>query len=94
MACGALVIGSDTAPVQEVIRSGKNGLLVPFFDTDVLAEAILGALANPEHYFGMRAAARRTVERRFRLAECLHRQQNIIEKLAGKPFRSAHGTAA
>ncbi len=84
MACGALVIGSDTAPVQEVIRSGRNGLLVPFFDTDALAEAILGALKNPEHHFEMRAAARRTVERRFRLTDCLDRQQDLLEKLSGK----------
>ena len=84
MACGALVIGSDTAPVQEVIRSGRNGLLVPFFDTDALAEAILGALKNPEGHFGMRLAARRTVERRFKLADSLDRQQNLLEKLMGK----------
>ncbi len=84
MACEALVIGSDTAPVQEVIRSGKNGLLVPFFDTDALAEAILGALANPERHFGMRVAARRTIERRFGLKDCLDRQQYLIEKLIGK----------
>jgi glycosyltransferase involved in cell wall biosynthesis len=88
MACGALVIGSDTAPVREVIRSGRNGLLVPFFDTDALAEAILGALKNPEQHFEMRAAARRTVEGRFRLADCLDRQQNLLGKLIGKPHRT------
>ncbi|MBD9373727.1 glycosyltransferase family 4 protein [Rhizobium sp. ARZ01] len=84
MACGALVIGSDTAPVQEVIRTGRNGLLVPFFDTDALAEAIIGALTYPERYLGLRAAARRTVQRRFRLAECIDRQQGILEKLTEK----------
>ncbi len=84
MACGALVIGSDTAPVREVIRAGRNGLLVPFFDPDALAEAILGVLKNPEHHNGMRAAARRTVERRFRLTDCLDRQRDILEKLSGK----------
>lgn len=84
MACGALVIGSDTAPVREVIRAGRNGLLVPFFDADALAEAILGVLKNPEHHNGMRAAARRTVERRFRLTDCLDRQRDILEKLSGK----------
>ncbi len=84
MACGALVIGSDTAPVREVIRAGRNGLLVPFFDADALAEAILGVLKNPEHHNGMRAAARRTVERRFRLTDCLDRQRTILENLSGK----------
>ena len=86
MACGALVIGSDTAPVREVIRSGRNGLLVPFFDTDALAEAILGVLANPEGHFALRVAARRTIERRFRLADCLDHQRSLLEKLTGKPL--------
>lgn len=81
MACGALVIGSDTPPVQEVINSGKNGLLVPFFDTDALADAILGALANPESHFRMRVAARRTIETHYRQAACLERQHNLIEKI-------------
>ncbi len=91
MACGALVIGSDTAPVKEVIRDGQNGLLVPFFDTDALAEAILGALKDPESHLGMRAAARRTIERRFRLDRCLGLQQDMIENLAGKSLhRHAH----
>lgn len=84
MACGALIIGSDTAPVQEVIRAGRNGLLVPFFDTDALAEAILGAVKYPERHFELRAAARRTIQRRFRLAECIDRQQEILEKMTGK----------
>lgn len=86
MACGALVIGSDTAPVQEVIRDGRNGLLVPFFDTDALAKAILDALKEPERYFGIRAAARRTVENRFRLTDCLDRQWGILEEMIGKSF--------
>ncbi|WP_426230704.1 glycosyltransferase family 4 protein [Pararhizobium sp. DWP3-4] len=90
MACGALIIGSDTAPVREVIRSGRNGLLVPFFDTDALAEAVLGALKNPEGHLGMRAAARRTVERRFRLTDCLDYQQGLLEKLAGKSFSRSY----
>ncbi|OCP03378.1 MULTISPECIES: glycosyltransferase family 4 protein [unclassified Ensifer] len=80
MACGALVIGSDTAPVQEVISSGRNGMLVPFFDEDALAEAISGALRQPEKYSEMRAAARRTVEQRFRLGDCVARQMTLLDK--------------
>ncbi|MNE76693.1 GDP-mannose-dependent alpha-(1-2)-phosphatidylinositol mannosyltransferase [compost metagenome] len=84
MACGALVIGSDTPPVREVIRTGHNGMLVPFFDTDALAEAILGAVSNPQASAGMRAAARRTVERRFRLEDCLLRQRDLMTTMTGR----------
>jgi glycosyltransferase involved in cell wall biosynthesis len=79
MACGALVIGSDTPPVREVIRSGQNGLLVPFFEPDVLAEVIMNVLRDPDVCLQMRAAARRTVENRFRLSDCLQQQKTLID---------------
>ncbi|MBC8718528.1 glycosyltransferase family 4 protein [Ochrobactrum sp. Marseille-Q0166] len=81
MACGALIIGSDTPPVREVIRAGKNGLLVSFYDTDALAETILNVLRDPDACLPMRAAARRTIEKRFRLSECLRQQKTLIEAL-------------
>ncbi|TXR46853.1 glycosyltransferase family 4 protein [Phyllobacterium endophyticum] len=81
MSCGALIIGSDTAPVQEIIRSGTNGLLVPFFDSDALAETILRVLRSPDDFLPLRIAARKTVETRFRLADCLARQKALINSV-------------
>ena len=40
MSCGCAVVGSNTAPVQEVIDHRRNGLLVDFFAPEQLAEAI------------------------------------------------------
>jgi glycosyltransferase involved in cell wall biosynthesis len=37
MGAGCVVIGSNTDPVREVLNA-KNGILVPFFDVDQLAE--------------------------------------------------------
>ncbi|MEJ1116864.1 glycosyltransferase family 4 protein [Phyllobacterium sp. CCNWLW109] len=82
MACGALIIGSDTPPVQEIIRSGKNGLLVPFYDTDALADTLLRVLHKPDDYMPLRIAARRTVEHRFQLTDCLTRQKALIGSIA------------
>ncbi|HZE90297.1 MAG TPA: glycosyltransferase family 4 protein [Rhizobacter sp.] len=58
MACGALVIGSDTAPVREAIQDGVNGRLVEFFDTNELIVAALEALEEPHVHVPLRDHAR------------------------------------
>lgn len=67
MAAGCLLIASATPPVLEVIEDGKNGLLVDFFDTGRLARTVADALADPERYRPLRAAARRAVVRKYDL---------------------------
>ncbi|CAN7246237.1 glycosyltransferase family 4 protein [Aquipseudomonas alcaligenes] len=57
MASGCLIIGSDTAPVREVIEDGRNGLLVDFFDGERIAEKALQALAEPERFRALRRQA-------------------------------------
>jgi len=46
MAAGCLVIGSRSAPVEEVICDGENGQLVDFFDVEGLGNRIANALAG------------------------------------------------
>jgi glycosyltransferase involved in cell wall biosynthesis len=60
MSAGCVVVGSDTAPVREVIN-GQNGLLVPFFDFKELAHTIIDVLAQPQRYEQHRLRARETV---------------------------------
>jgi len=66
LSAGCLVIGSDTAPVREVIN-GENGLLVPFFDVEQLAQRVIEALAQPGRFHSLRAAARRSAIAQFDL---------------------------
>lgn len=61
LSAGCLVLGSATAPVQEVITHGQNGLLFPFLQPQRLAQAAIDALAHPQAYAGLRAQARQTV---------------------------------
>lgn len=48
MACGAPVLGSATAPVQEVIRDGENGYLFDFFDRAQLVEQAVRIIGQPQ----------------------------------------------
>jgi glycosyltransferase involved in cell wall biosynthesis len=83
MACGAVVVGSDTPPVAEVIAHGGNGLLAPFWDPPAIARAVLGVLADPAGHAHLGAAARRSVVERFDLhSVCLPRQLDLIERVA------------
>ena len=71
MASGAFVIGSATAPVEEVIEEGHNGWLVDFFDTAAMSERIAEGLARRDQVDALRRAARQTVIDRYELKACL-----------------------
>lgn len=84
MSAGALVVGSRTSPVEEVIRDGENGLLVDFFDRKGIADAVDRVLDDPERLQSLRDAARRSVVERYDLAKvCMPRQLQIIRELLG-----------
>lgn len=71
MSCGALVVASNTAPVQEVITDGINGLLVEFFKPDQIADTLAKALAQPRQFDHIREKARATVVAKYEMAACL-----------------------
>jgi glycosyltransferase involved in cell wall biosynthesis len=82
MALGSLVIASKTPPVEEVIEDGHNGLLVSFHSPEALAARVIEALANPEQYDHLRAAARQTVHDRFDFTHTvLPRHLQLLDQL-------------
>jgi len=84
MSAGCLVIGSRTAPVEEVIREGENGLLVDFFSHEAIANRVVAALNDPGSYATLRKNARRTVVESYDLSSiCLPAQVRLLEKAAG-----------
>lgn len=83
MACEAVVVGSATAPVQDVISHGENGLLVDFFDGEALAATVAEVLADPAAHRPLGQAARRTVVEHYDLQSvCLPRQLALLDALA------------
>jgi glycosyltransferase involved in cell wall biosynthesis len=82
MSIGCLVLGSDTAPVREVIEHGRNGLLTPFFEVEALAHAAADALARGAQLAPLRDAARQTIVQDYDLAtHCLPELVALLEKL-------------
>ena len=80
MSAGCAIIGSDTAPVREVVNN-KNGILVPFFDFDRLAKRVVDVLANPPRFRTIRAFARKTILDQYDLARiCLPNMIAFLNK--------------
>ena len=84
LACGALVLASDTAPVREVIAHGRNGLLADFFDVEGMAAAAERALDAPADYEPLRHAAIETVGERYSLDVCLPPMFRMYDEALGK----------
>jgi glycosyltransferase involved in cell wall biosynthesis len=83
MSCGATVVGSATAPVQELIQHGKTGLLVPFGDAEALARTLLAALQQPAALAPVRQRARQHIQAHYALSACLQRQLQLVDAVAG-----------
>jgi glycosyltransferase involved in cell wall biosynthesis len=82
LAAGCLVIGSDTAPVREVI-DGTNGFLVPFFDIDRLSKQVINVLADGSKLESIRVKARQSMIERYDMTRlCVPKLFSI---LTGRP---------
>ena len=71
MSCGAVVLGSSTPPVVEMLRDGENGLLSNFFDVDAMAEKAVRVLKDPAAFRPLGRAAERTVEEKYSMQAVL-----------------------
>lgn len=85
MACGCVVLASDTAPVREVISHRSNGLLGDFFDVEGLAQQALAVLEDPAAYRPLGRAAADTINQRYSLEVVLPRLLDLFERVASAP---------
>ncbi len=83
MAAGCLLLGSDVAPVREVIEDGVNGFLVDARDPDRVAARAADLLAHRASLGVARARARATANARFDLNRCVQAQARLVRQLAG-----------
>jgi glycosyltransferase involved in cell wall biosynthesis len=85
MACGCLLVGSDTAPVRDAVTNGKSGILLRFFDVEALAETLIEACLDNSRFDGLRAGAREEIVSRYdQKRQCLPQWIKLIEELVGR----------
>lgn len=88
MACGCCIIGSNTAPVAEVIKDEYNGLLVDFPDVYKLTKRIEYALElkinNKAKMNEIRQNARKTVVENYALKDLLPQHIDYIKSFIHK----------
>lgn len=78
MSCGCAIVGSENAPVNEVIKHDENGRVVPFFDTNALVGEINSLLSDPVSAKRLGAAARQTVLDKYEVEQCTDKWKSLI----------------
>ena len=84
LACGCVVLGSDVAPVREVITDGVDGLLAPLFDADAQLDAALRVLDDPAAFGPVRASARARVEAAYGLDASVPALKDYFERVVAR----------
>ena len=85
MAAGCAVVGSQVVGVQEVVDSGRTGLLVEHANPQALADALATLLNQPQDAARMAAAAHAEVLQRYGLNTMTDRYEALLGSLLEKP---------
>lgn len=71
LSTGVLMMGSNTAPVRDLLVDGVNGLMVEPRDLDAMVELMLETLDHPEKFKHMREIARADMVEKYSFEVCL-----------------------
>lgn len=73
------LVASNTQPVREVVSNDESGVLVDFFDTDQIRQAVVTMLENPQKARTLGRNARLSVVEKYDLnSKCLQGQIDLI----------------
>lgn len=79
-ACGVPVIATAVGGFKEIIKDGKNGLLVEPGDSEAIAGGILKVLEDSNFAEKLVGQAREEVERKYTMEECLLKTKAVYQK--------------
>jgi glycosyltransferase involved in cell wall biosynthesis len=93
MSCGAVVLGSATPPVMEMIRDGETGLLADFFDVEGLAEKAVRVLKDPAAHRPLGRAAEEKIKLMYSLEAVTPEMLKMYESVANRSGMPAAAAA-
>ncbi|HLJ94274.1 MAG TPA: glycosyltransferase [Gemmataceae bacterium] len=94
MATECVILGSATAPVQEVIEDGVHGLLADFYDVDGLAEKAIRVLRDPAAHRPLAQAARQRVLERYEKEQCIGQLVDYFQEIKRREKDAVFASAA
>lgn len=94
MSAGCLILGSDTAPVREVMRHQHNAILTDFRNPERVADDLEHVLATRHDYGELRAAARRTIVDNYAAKDIYRAKKVLFSSLVDSGTKIAKPTQA
>jgi glycosyltransferase involved in cell wall biosynthesis len=85
MSCGAVVLGSATSPVKEMIRDGEDGLLADFFKPEEFADKAVRVLETPDDFRPLGRAAEQMITEQYSLDAVLPQMLQMYEDARQMP---------
>lgn len=90
LACGCVVLASNTPPVAEMIQPGVNGLLADFHDVEGFVAKGLDVLERPGEYRRLGEQAARIIQEEYSLETVLPRMVRLYERVVAGGRRAEH----
>ena len=84
LAAGLPVVATDAGGIPEAVRNGVEGQVLPAEQPELLAQAIIALVEDPELRLQMSAAARDR-GRHYDITPAIRRTEEIYRELAGRP---------
>lgn len=84
MSTECCIVASNTEPVKEFIETGKEGVLVDFFDSDAMANSVDILLKDEElrRRFG-KMARKKIIDEEYDIKSSISKQIELIHEIAG-----------
>jgi glycosyltransferase involved in cell wall biosynthesis len=83
MGYGLPVIATAVQGVDEIIRDGENGIIIPLDDPEALSDAILRLLNDPDERRRLGRAAQETIEKEYTLNHMCSQFEKLLTDSSG-----------